>query len=61
MEHELKPIRYQSVSHKKLYTLMNRVDAVALMGVYDKQKAYKATGIDGVSNTCMGKISLRTL
>ena len=40
---------------------MNRVDAVALMGVYDKQKAYKATGIDGVSNTCMGKISLRTL
>lgn len=49
MEHELKPISYQSVTHQRLFSLINRVDAVALMAAHDKQKTYKASGIDGVN------------
>ena len=34
MEHALKPIRYQSEKHKKLTTLINRINATSLWGTF---------------------------
>ena len=42
MAQEPMPIRSQSVKHKRLFTLMNRVDAVSLLMAHDRQSAKKA-------------------
>ena len=55
MEHESKSIRYQSVTHSRLCSLIHRVNAVALMGAHDTQKAYKASGVDGVTKDTYGQ------
>lgn len=49
MEHALKPIRYQSEKHKKLTTLINRINARSLWEAHVKQERRKATGVDGVT------------
>jgi retron-type reverse transcriptase len=49
MEHELKGIRYQSRTHRKLETLMNRVNEEAIKEEHRKQSGKKATGVDGVT------------
>lgn len=51
MEHELKDIRYQSQTHKKLLSLINRVNPTSLMIAHEKQKRQKAAGVDGVVKT----------
>ena len=49
VEQELKGIRYQSRTYKKLETLMNRVNAVSLKAAHGKQVQKKAAGVDGVT------------
>ena len=49
MKHDLKPIRLQSEEHKKLFSLINRVDEASLMMAHDKQVSGKASGIDRVT------------
>lgn len=49
MEQALKPIRYQSEKHKKLTTLINRINARSLWEAHVKQERRKATGVDGVT------------
>lgn len=49
MKHELKPIRYQSETYPKLFSLINRVDGGNLMMAHEMLKADKAAGIDGVT------------
>lgn len=49
MEQELKEIRYQSRTYKKLETLMNRVNEVSIKEEHRKQSGKKASGIDGVT------------
>lgn len=49
MEHELKDIRYQSQTHKKLLSLINRVNPTSLMLTHEKQMRRKAAGVDGVT------------
>ena len=51
MEHELKPIRYQSGKYPRLLSLINRVDELSLMAAHDRQDARKASGIDGVTKS----------
>lgn len=51
MEYELKDIRYQSQTHKKLLSLINRVNPTSLMIAHEKQKRQKAAGVDGVVKT----------
>lgn len=55
MEHELKPIRYQSGTYPRLLSLINRVDESSLMMAHDKQDARKASGIDGVTKDTYGE------
>lgn len=55
MEHESRSISYQSVTHKRIYSLMHRVDAASLMAAHDKQKAHKAVGFDGVGKDTYGQ------
>lgn len=61
MEHELKPIRYQSEKYAKLTSLINRVDAVALWEAHDEQCARKAVGVDGVTKEAYGKDLIENL
>lgn len=49
MEQELMPIRMQSVKHKRLFTLINRVDRASLLMAHDRQQAKKASGIDKIT------------
>ncbi len=49
MEHALKPIRYQSEKHKKLTTLINRINANSLWEAHVKQERWKAAGVDGMT------------
>ena len=49
MEHEQKTIRYQSKTHEKLTSLINRVNIESLKMAHKKQKPGKAVGIDGES------------
>lgn len=49
MEHEQKTIRYQSKTHERLTSLINRVNVESLKMAHKKQKAGKAVGIDGES------------
>ena len=49
MEHELKDIRYQSRTYRKLQTLMNRVNVETLKEEHRRQISGKAAGIDGVT------------
>ena len=51
VEHELKPIRYQSGTYPRLLSLINRVDELSLMAAHDRQDARKASGIDGVTKS----------
>ena len=55
MERESRPISYQSVTHKRLCSLMHRVDAVSLMAAHHDQEARKASGIDGVNKDTYGQ------
>ena len=55
MKHELKPIRSQSEEHKKLFSLINRVDVASLMMAHDKQMSGKATGIDRITKVEYGE------
>lgn len=55
MKHELKPIRSQSEEHKKLFSLINRVDVASLMMAHDKQMSGKATGIDRITKEEYGE------
>lgn len=47
MEHERKTIRYQSITHERITSLINRVDVESLKQAHKKQKVGKAVGIDG--------------
>lgn len=49
MEHDPTPIRCQSGKHKKLLSLMHRVNAVQLTHAHLKQSARKEVGVDRVS------------
>lgn len=49
MEHELKGIRYQSRTYKRLETLMNRVNEASIKEEHQRQSGKKASGIDGVT------------
>ncbi len=49
MEHELKGIRYQSRTYKRLETLMNRANEASIKEEHRKQSVKKASGIDGVT------------
>ena len=55
MEHDLMPIRSQSEKHKRLFTLINRVDVSNLMMAHDKQMSGKAAGVDGVTKEKYGE------
>ena len=55
MEQESRSISYQSVTHKRIYSLMHRVDADSLMAAHDKQKTHKAVGFDGVGKDMYGQ------
>jgi len=55
MEHELKGIRYQSKTYRKLETLMNRVNEESIKAEHRKQEGKKATGVDRVSKDEYGK------
>ena len=55
MEHELKGIRYQSKTYRKLETIMNRVNEESIKAEHHKQERQKATGVDGVSKEEYGK------
>ena len=55
MAQEPMPIRSQSVKHKRLFTLMNRVDALSLLTAHDRQSAKKAVGIDGITKEAYGE------
>ena len=55
MEHELKDIRYQSRTYKRLETLMNRVNEETIKEEHRKQQKKKASGIDGVTKDEYGK------
>ena len=55
MKHELRPIRSQSEEHKKLFSLINRVDVTSLMMAHDKQMSGKATGIDRITKVEYGE------
>ena len=56
MERESRPISYQSVTHKRLYSLMHRVDAVSLMAAHHDQKARKASGMGVSGFLCLGRL-----
>lgn len=47
MEHERKTIRYQSITHERITSLINRVDVESLKQAHKKQKVGKAVGVDG--------------
>ena len=49
MAHDLMPIRSQSEKHRKLHTLINRVDVAHLLMAHDKQSVRKAVGVDGIT------------
>lgn len=55
MTQELKEIRYQSRTHERLYTLINRVNEESLKRAHRQQVANKATGIDGVTKSEYGE------
>lgn len=55
VEHELKPIRYQSGTYPRLLSLINRVDELSLMAAHDRQDARKASGVDGVTKDMYGE------
>jgi hypothetical protein len=55
VEHELKDIRYQSKTYKRLETLMNRVNEESLKEEHRKQTRKKAVGVDGVTKDEYGK------
>ena len=55
MAQEPMPIRSQSAKHKRLFTLMNRVDALSLLTAHDRQSAKKAVGIDGITKEAYGE------
>lgn len=54
MKQEPKAIKYQSKTHRKLHTLINRVNEDTLMAAHKRQVADKATGIDGVTKEVYG-------
>ncbi|MDR1938626.1 MAG: group II intron reverse transcriptase/maturase, partial [Tannerellaceae bacterium] len=55
MEHELKDIRYQSKTYKRLETLMNRVNEGTLREEHRRQARKKAAGVDGVTKDEYGE------
>jgi group II intron reverse transcriptase/maturase len=55
VEHELKGIRYQSRTYKRLETLMNRVNAESIKAEHRRQSRKKAAGIDGVDKEKYGE------
>ena len=55
MEKELKGIRYQSKTYKRLETLMNRVNETSIKEEHRKQLQNKARGADGVSKAEYGE------
>ena len=54
MEHELKEIRYQSRTYKRLETLMNRINEESIKEEHRRQSRKKARGIDGVTKDGYG-------
>lgn len=54
MKQEPKAIKYLSKTHRKLHTLINRVNEDTLMAAHKRQVADKATGIDGVTKEVYG-------
>lgn len=61
MENELKSIRYQSEKHKKLTTLINRVNIHTLWEAHNMQVSRKAAGADGVTKEEYGEHLLDNL
>lgn len=55
MEHALKDLRYLSRKHKKLQTLLNRVNEKSLKAEHHRQARRKASGVDGVTKDEYGK------
>ena len=60
MKQEPKAIKYQSKTHRKLHTLINRVNEDTLMAAHKRQVADKATGIDGVTKEVYGSLCTTT-
>lgn len=55
MGKELKTVRYQSGKHKKVTSLMHRVNTRSLLEAHKKQKPGKAAGIDGETKQSYGE------